>query len=293
MKPGLGLARHIVDDLRELEPSAWLFWQPVEDYDNMKPGGESAKGGNWGTVQVPFSCTATDTLETCPVRTNTKFDTARNFTRFIRPGDRLVGVNDTTSTAAVPASGRGATVVHVNDSTQAREVTVDLSGFAAVSPGATVTPVVTDTSGALVRRAPVAVSGTSATVTVPAQSVTSLLVTGVSGVARDAAPIQPGRPYRLTGTGSGKALDVSDDGTGAVIRTTDAADRGQLWRVRRTQDGNEKGRDRGDRADNRARYVVTSAVDGHAAGGARRRPGPGEGPGTPGAGRPVDPVLHR
>lgn len=262
MKPGLGLARHIVDDLRELEPSAWLFWQPVEDYDNMKPGSESAKGGNWGTVQVPFSCTATDTLETCPVRTNTKFDTARNFTHFIRPGDRLVGVNDTTSTAAVPASGRGATIVHVNDSTQAREVTVDLSGFAEVSPGATVTPVVTDTSGALVRRAPVAVSGTSATVTVPAQSVTSLLVTGVSGAARDAAPVQPGRPYRLTGTGSGKALDVSDDGTGAVIRTTDAADRGQLWRVKRVPDGNDKGEKRGNRADNRARYVVTSAVDG-------------------------------
>lgn len=58
MRSGLGLAQHMVDDLRELEPSAWVFWQPVEDYDNMKPGGESEKGGNWGSIQLPFDCTA-------------------------------------------------------------------------------------------------------------------------------------------------------------------------------------------------------------------------------------------
>ncbi|GAA1194487.1 RICIN domain-containing protein [Streptomyces hebeiensis] len=252
MRPGLGLARHIVDDLRELEPSAWLFWQPVEDYDNMKPGGESGKGGNWGSVQVPFSCTSEDTLESCPVRTNTKFDTARNFTHFIRPGDRLVKVDDITSAAAVPASGRGATVVHVNDTLDARRVTVDLSGFAEVARGAKVTPVVTDASGALVRRAPVAVSEGRATVTVPARSVTSLLVSGVSGVARDGAPIRDGQEYRLTGAGSGKALDVSDDGTGTVIRSADAADRGQVWRVRKMTGGDT----------NRERYALTSAVDG-------------------------------
>ncbi len=39
MESGLGSAQHIVDDLRELEPSAWVFWQPVEDYANMAPGG--------------------------------------------------------------------------------------------------------------------------------------------------------------------------------------------------------------------------------------------------------------
>ncbi|CAM5655767.1 hypothetical protein SALBM311S_04856 [Streptomyces alboniger] len=80
MRPGLGLAQQMVNDLRELEPTAWVFWQPVEDYDNMKPGGESAKGGNWGSIQLPFSCTSKDTLKSCPIYTNTKFDTARNFT---------------------------------------------------------------------------------------------------------------------------------------------------------------------------------------------------------------------
>jgi hypothetical protein len=50
--PGLGMARQMVDDLRELEPTAWAFWQPVEDYNNMKPGGEFPTGGT-GAASAP------------------------------------------------------------------------------------------------------------------------------------------------------------------------------------------------------------------------------------------------
>jgi O-glycosyl hydrolase len=251
MVPGLGLARHIVDDLRELEPSAWVFWQPVEDYDNMAPGGESGAGGNWGSIQLPFSCTAGDTLETCPIRTNTKFDTARNFTHYINPGDRLIRTDDAATVAAVAGSGDEATVVHVNDSAAAREVTLDLSKFARVSRGATVTPVVTDADGALVTGSPVAVADDRATVTVPAGSVTTFLVDGASGVARDAALIQRGAEYTLTGVQSGRPLGVSDDGTGVVIRTADPADETQRWEVRKVTRG----------SDNAQRYVLSSDAD--------------------------------
>ncbi|MEU6674987.1 glycoside hydrolase [Streptomyces sp. NPDC046925] len=246
MRPGLGLAQRMVDDLRELEPKAWVFWQPVEDYDNMKPGGESAKGGNWGSIQLPFSCTSKDTLETCPVRTNTKFDTARNFTHFIKPGDRLVKVDDTSSAAAVTRKGDGATVVHVNGTTAARTVTVDLSKFGQVRRGATVTPVVTSAGGKLERHRAIEVSDRKATFEVPAQSVTSFLVKGVSGVAKDAAELRKNHTYELTGAQSGKNLAVADDGTGLVIRN--AADTaGQRWRLR--QISGEPG--------NQRRYVFT------------------------------------
>ncbi|CAM5684162.1 hypothetical protein SALBM135S_05678 [Streptomyces alboniger] len=227
MSPGLGLAQHIVDDLRELEPRAWVFWQPVEDYDNMKPGGESAEGGNWGSIQLPFSCTAEDTLATCPIRTNTKFDTARNFTHYIKPGDRLVKVDDTSSAAAVSRNGTGATVVHVNSSTAEREVTVDLSRFARVGREATVTPVVTSADGRLERHGAVAVTDRGATFTVPAESVTSFLVDGVSGVAKDAPLAQRGHTYEVTGVQSGKQLAAADTGAGLVIRTDGAL----RWRL--------------------------------------------------------------
>ncbi|MFJ5729018.1 glycoside hydrolase [Streptomyces paradoxus] len=247
MRPGLGLAQRMVDDLRELEPKAWVFWQPVEDYDNMKPGGESAKGGNWGEIQLPFSCTSKDTLKSCPIYTNTKFDTARNFTHFIKPGDRLIKTNDTSSTAAVSRKGDAATVVHVNSSTEAHDVTLDLSKFGRVSSRATVTPVVTSADGKLEKQKPVRVTGRQATLTVPAQSVTSFLVKGVSGVAGDAAELRKGHTYRLTGVQSGKDLTIAGNGTGLVIKTPNASDpSGQQWRVEQI---------RGE--DNRKRYVLT------------------------------------
>ncbi|MGW0710643.1 glycoside hydrolase [Streptomyces sp. NPDC002643] len=247
MEPGLGIATRMVDDMRELEPSAWVFWQPIED---SIP--QAAAGKNWGSIHIPFNCTADDTLESCPIQANSKFDTIRNFTHHIRPGDHFVKVDDPSSVAAVKKNGRAATVVHINGGTTARPVTLDLSRFGKVSPGATVTPVVTSADGALVRGTPVRVTDRSATLTVPAKSVTTFLVNGVSGVAKDAALVQQGHAYRLQGAQSGKSLTPSEDGTGVVIRTTDATSAEQLWSVRQLTPGH----------DNRERYALTNASTG-------------------------------
>ncbi|WP_442819049.1 glycoside hydrolase [Streptomyces sp. NBC_01235] len=247
MEPGLGMATRMVDDMRELEPSAWVFWQPIED---AIP--QAAAGKNWGSIHVPFNCTAEDTLETCPIRTNSKFHTIRNFTHYIRPGDHFVKVDDPSSVAAVQQSGLAATVVHVNAGASARSVTLDLSRFGKVAPRASVTPVVTSTDGALVRGTPVPVTDRSATLVVPAKSVTTFLIEGVAGVARDAALVQPGHVYRLQGAQSGKSLAPSDDGSGVVIRTTDAGSAEQLWSVEKLTRG----------TDNRERYTLTHAGTG-------------------------------
>ncbi|MHA7145151.1 Ig-like domain-containing protein [Arthrobacter sp. TmT3-37] len=244
MEPGLGMAKRITDDLRELEPSAWVFWQPVEDYDNMKPGGESAAGANWGSIQMPFDCTDADTLESCPIYTNTKFDTVRNYTHYIQPGDRLVQVNDDDTTAAI--TGTGAAVVHINESTEAKPVVLDFSKFGSVAPGATVTPVVSDVNGALVEGAPVAIEGGSAVVTAPAESVTTFVVDGVSGVAEDAAALQDGHVYRLQGVQSGRSIEPT--GGTAVISASDPADANQLFRFTSLGEDNS----------NRERYSITT-----------------------------------
>ncbi|MES5820778.1 glycoside hydrolase [Streptomyces sp. RG80] len=252
MRPGLGLAQQMVNDLRELEPTAWVFWQPVEDYDNMKPGGESAKGGNWGSIQLPFSCTSADTLKSCPIYTNTKFDTARNFTHFIKPGDRLIKVNDTSSAAAVTKDGKGASLVHVNSTTAPRAVTIDLSKFKTIKRDAIVTPTVTDAAGKLVKQAPVKVVDSKATFTVPAQSVTSFAVKGVSGVAKDASLFSKGKSYTLTGVQSGKAVTVGANGTNLVINSANATV-AQEWRLEAKY---------GKKGSNRARYVFANPAEG-------------------------------
>jgi hypothetical protein len=247
MEPGLGIATRVVEDIRELEPSAWVLWQPIED---SIPQAQAGK--NWGSIHVPFNCTAEDTLETCPVKANTKFHTLRNFTHHIRPGDHFVKADDPSSVAAVRKSGRGATVVHVNNGTTARAVTLDLSKFRRVTRGATVTPVVTSADGALVRGTPVKAEDGSATVTVPAKSVTTLLVDGVSGTAKDAALVRPGHVYRLQGTQSAKSLAPSAEGNGVVVRTADPAAKSQLWSVKQLTRGDS----------NRERYALVNAADG-------------------------------
>ena len=245
---GLGMAGRIVDDLRELEPSAWVLWQPVEDLYNM----QHVEDLNWGSVFIDFDCNADgDSLRriaagqadpSCRVLTNAKYNTLRNFTHYIRPGDSLIPTDSAQTTAAVPASGEGVTLVHVNTDSSQRDLTIDLSKFGAIAPGATVTPIVTTQSpaadpeqNALVAEAAVAVDAAtrSATVSVPAKSVTTLLVTGVSGVSGEAAALRDGHSYQLFGVHSGKALDA--DAGALVIRsgaTAPPAATAQTWTVR-------------------------------------------------------------
>jgi len=230
---GLGVAGRMVDDLRELEPSAWVLWQPVEDLYNM----QKVEKTNWGSIFVDFDCNADgksarrladgDADPSCKVLTNAKFNTIRNFTHYIHPGDHLIPTDDTQTTAAVTAAGDGVTLVHVNSDTASRDVTIDLSQFGTLSAGATVTPIVTTqspdsdvTANALVAgtTVPVDLAKKSATLTVPAKSVTTFVVKGVSGVAAAAPRLEDGKSYQLVGVQSGKAL--SGEASGAVLRTS-------------------------------------------------------------------------
>ncbi|MDR0960612.1 MAG: RICIN domain-containing protein [Propionibacteriaceae bacterium] len=244
MDNGLGMASRIVDDLRELEPTAWVFWQPVEDLWNM----EVTETANWGSVFIDFDCDADGNsarrLEagyddpSCQVVTNAKYNTVRNFTHHIAPGDYLIPTDNTQTTAFIGADGTTATLVHVNTTDDARAITLDLSGFGSWD-GATVTPVVTTAptdadleANALVegKPVPVAADGT-ATLTVPAESVTTFLVEGVSGVAAGTAPADD-TDYLIQGMGSGLFLTGSTSGLtiedlGSETAVTDA----QSWTV--------------------------------------------------------------
>lgn len=256
---GLGLAAHITGDLRELDPAAWVLWQPVEDLYNMQPQGEDL---NWGSVFIDLDCRPyqedgeevwksvrrvadaggdSSQVEECGVVTNSKFDVMRNFTTFIRPGDRLVPSGSDTTTAALTAAGDGLTLVHTNAGTSAQTVTVDLSGFATIAPGARATAYVTTESdpdqpsgNALVPATPVPVEGDTVTLTLPAQSVASIVIDGVSGVADDAAALVDGETYQIVGVQSQKALTAG--GASAATSITTPATAGQdvtdqLWTV--------------------------------------------------------------
>ncbi len=269
---GLGIASRMVNDLRELDPNAWVFWQPVEDTYKQ----EKADKG-WGSIYVDFDCNyagregysnrrindgATLNSAKCKVLTNQKYNTTRNFTHYIRPGDFLIQNNDPKTASALRADGNGATLVHFNDTPTPEKVTIDLSRFGSIAPGAKVTPLVTTKSplddiekNALVKGTPVPVNaGTkSATLEVPAASVVTFVVDGVSGVSGDAAPVQDGHSYHLSGEASGKYL-TAVPGTGASIQDlgSDAAGVApQIWTFNAVDSGDEFANDR--------RWVVTGA----------------------------------
>jgi O-glycosyl hydrolase len=255
---GLGVASRITGDLRELESEAWVLWQPVEDLYNM----EKVEKKNWGSVFIDFDCDANgnsarrvadgEADPSCGIEVNSKFNTLRNFTHYIKPGDQLVAVDDADTTAAIEGDGSGATIVYTNNGDSARTVRVDLSRFGQVGAGATVTPIVTTqspsdnrTANALVTGAAVPVDAASRTavVTVPAKSVSTLVVSDVSGVADSASGMRDGGTYTITGVQSGKPLAASS--SGAVLGTPGSeAAATQSWTATRVVDAPGTSRDR-------------------------------------------------
>ena len=284
---GLGIASRIQDDLRELEPKAWVLWQPVEDLYNMEP---QAENSNWGSIFIDLDCTPyqesagtvwksarrvaaaggdSTKVGECGVSINSKFNTIRNFTKYIHEGDHLIAVDDTSSTAAIRGDGTGATIVHSNTAASERQVTIDLSNFGDIAEGATVTPVTTTqatsaadpTSNSLVTGTAVAIDreARTATLTVPAKSVTTFVIDGVSGVSADAPALRDGHRYQFVGAQSGKALSAGTTGAATTIRnlaTDAAAATPQAWTVHEVAAGEREA----------TRRVVLEASDGRVLG---------------------------
>ncbi|WP_405851189.1 RICIN domain-containing protein [Streptomyces sp. NBC_00090] len=223
MVPALDLTDRINGDLRELEPSAYVLWQAIEDYENMAPGHEDA---NWGLIQTDF--TPADAA-TEPLRKNKKFWAMGNYSRFIRPGARFVNTDDANTVAAIRPNG-GVVVVHTNPTSSDREVTLNLDGFQTAANGA-VERWTTDGTKNLQQDSDAAVAGGTLKATVGPSSVTTFVLPTVSGVNTTATTAPTGGPRQLVNDNSGKALAVATSGGvhTPVQRTSAPADPAQQW----------------------------------------------------------------
>src|SRR5699024_4691273 len=141
------------------------------------------------------------------------------------------------------------------------------SRFANVA-GATGTPIVTTQSpadqiskDALIEGTKVSVDPGSktATLTVPAKSVTTFVVEGVSGVADDAPLLRDGHDYQITGLGSGRALTASatdNKSPGTTIKAASAElIENQVWSVTSLTKG-QSDRERITLQDRTGRYLA-------------------------------------
>jgi O-glycosyl hydrolase len=120
--PALAFAEHVVLDLKRLEPSAWIFWQAVEDLSARN----GAKGSNWGLIKADLRAPSTAPH---PLHVTLKYWAMAQFSRFIRPGYRLISVDDMDTVGALSPDGRRMALVHVNGGPLTRLLSVALPGW--------------------------------------------------------------------------------------------------------------------------------------------------------------------
>ncbi|WP_343222182.1 glycoside hydrolase [Novosphingobium profundi] len=153
MASPLAFAEHVVLDLKRLEPTAWVFWQAVETLS----GGNGKPSSNWGLVKADMASSARGPH---PIHVTGKYWAMAQFSRYIRPGDRLVPVDDMDTAGALSADGERLVMVHVNAGLSPRNLVVP--------KGWRVSMIVTDAS-----RHAACLAGTR----VPARAIATLVLT--------------------------------------------------------------------------------------------------------------------
>ncbi|WP_329742021.1 glycoside hydrolase [Dyella sp. A6] len=107
MASPLAFAEHVVLDLKRLQPAAWVFWQAVENISARHGRG----GSNWGLIKTDLLAPA-DTVHVLHI--TRKYWAMAQFSRYIRPGYRLIPVQDMDTAGALSPDGRTLVLVHVN-----------------------------------------------------------------------------------------------------------------------------------------------------------------------------------
>ena len=132
MGAGLWLAQRIAEDLNGLTPSAWILWQVIDSHicqagylGRQDTGMVNTAGGYWGTAVADHD--RQDLILTM------KYYVLGQFTRYIRPGSRLIAVKGP-AVAALDESGQRLTVVAFNREEEARSARLDLSAFGQAFP---------------------------------------------------------------------------------------------------------------------------------------------------------------
>lgn len=158
---GLTMSRRILQDMNGLHPTAWVYWQLVD------------AGNGWGFLKNPQQDeTTTDYV------INEKYYVMGNYSKFIRPGFRLMAIVDPNSLAAYDAKSRRLVIVTTNDTDAPASGVYDLSRFARL--GKTVAVYRTSLTENLAALPAIAVDKKRFSTGLPAKSVTTFVIDGVN-----------------------------------------------------------------------------------------------------------------
>lgn len=220
---GIEMSRSIVSDIKYMKNSAWVYWQAVEE--NAAPG--------WGMIETDLN-DANNNAFTPNVKQ--KFWSMAQWSKFIRPGYKIIDIEDGDSVAAYDAASQKLVIVTVNDRSSSNDVTYDLSKFGDITGSVTAYRTVAPSNGITPENFTninVVLNNKSFQNTVPAYSVNTYVVDGVNLKNHtSSAVIDTSAYYKIVNKNSGKVMDVKgvylDDST-SVIQYADNGGANQQW----------------------------------------------------------------
>ncbi|MCR5599627.1 MAG: discoidin domain-containing protein [Ruminococcus sp.] len=177
MGAGLWLANRITVDLNELNSSAWILWQVIDNHissvgmnGNKDKGMVNTQGGYWGLAVADH--------DNNKIILTKKYYSMGQFSRYIRPGMTMLKCSNN-CVAAFDEKGGRLVIVATNEGSSDKQLTFDLSGFSSVGKSAQV--IRTSNSENWKDVGNISVSGGALSATLAKQSVTTYIINGVKG----------------------------------------------------------------------------------------------------------------
>ena len=179
MGAGLWLADRITLDLNELNSSAWILWQVIDNHisavgmnGNKDKGMVNTQGGYWGLAVADH--------DNDRIIFTKKYYSMGQFSRYIRPGMTMLKCSNNCVAAFDQKNGK-LVIVATNDGSSDKQLVFDLSGFSAV--GSSAETIRTSNSENWKNIGNTTVSGGALQATLAKQSVTTFIIDGVKGGA--------------------------------------------------------------------------------------------------------------
>ena len=191
VESSLALARKIRDDVAELRPETWVYWQAVEEEFNVN---------NWGFIHAAFDGNASYTV-------TKQYYGMANFSKFIRPGSIIIGTDNSNMLAALNKNNNQLVIVAVNDSTSAKSYTFNLSKF--FSHASTAQVYRTSASENLAQLADITITGDQLSYTAEPQTISTIVIHDAA--TNISSQFSPSHLYRIINKDdNSKVLDVRD-----------------------------------------------------------------------------------
>lgn len=177
MGAALWLANRITLDVNELNASAWIMWQVIDNHisaegynGNKDSGMPNTSGGYWGVAVADH--------DNNNIILTKKYYAFGQYSRYIRPGMIMLKSSGSTVAAYDPENEQ-LVIVAINTSGSASDISFDLSGFGSVGSSAQV--IRTSATENWANAGSIATSGNALNASLAANSVTTFIIDGVTG----------------------------------------------------------------------------------------------------------------